>query len=92
MNDKLSSELNIRIDQLVVEGISLTFYQRQLLMQTVESELRLLFSSKGIPEGINNISQSLTAKPIALHRPQTEPVLLGKQVATSLYDSLKRET
>lgn len=88
MNDKISNELNIRIDHLVVEGIPLTFYQRQLLKETVESELRELFSSKGIPEGINDISQSLTAKPIALHRPRTEPVLLGKQVATSLYDSL----
>lgn len=88
----ISSELNIRIDHLVVEGIPLTLYQRQQLKDTVETELRTLFSLKGIPEGIKNISQSLTAKPIALHKPQSEPVLLGKQVATSLYDSLKGET
>lgn len=92
VNDKAGSELNMRIDHLIVEGIPMTFYQRQLLKETIESELRMLFSSRGIPQGINNISQSLTAKPITLHKPQAEPVLLGKQVATSLYDRLKGET
>jgi hypothetical protein len=91
MNEEKNTELNIRIGSLAIEGVSLTFYQKQQVKASFENALTALFSEKGIPNGIKNLGVVLQGKPIDLQPSQYEPSQLGKQLATSVYLGLTQE-
>ena len=89
-NDVNDIELNIQIDQLVIEGISLTSYQQQRLKESVETELTGLFLTNGIPAGIESAAR-IKSDAIQLQGQSPTPFTLGKQIAESVYNGLASE-
>ena len=55
-SDNQNTEMNIRIDRVVLDGISLTSYEQQRLKESVETALTGLFLTNGIPAGIEKAS------------------------------------
>ncbi len=88
-NEHNNTELNIEIERLVLEGISLTFYQQQQLKEAVEIELGKIFLTNGIPKIIEPIPERITGNEIQLEARHPKPDSLGKQIATSIYNGLK---
>lgn len=91
MIEAKNTELNIRIDSLVIEGVALTFYQKQQVKASFENALSGLFSEKGIPKEIKNRGVVLQGKPLHLQPSRYEPAQLGKQLAASVYAGLTGE-
>lgn len=91
MREEKHMELNIRIDSLIIEGVALTFYQKQQVKTSFENALAGLFSEKGIPKEIKDRGAVLKGSPIDLQQSQHEPLQLGKQLAASVYLGLTQE-
>lgn len=87
-DDITDTELNIRIDHLIIEGITMTFYQQQQLKESIETELAGFFSDRGIPKGIESARARIPGESIQINGQQPEPNGLGKQIAASIYNGL----
>jgi hypothetical protein len=90
-NDINNTELNIRIDRVVLDGISLTSYEQQRLKESVERELTGMFLTNGIPPGIEKAPVRIKGDAIQLQEQKPAPDRLGKQVAESIYNGLASE-
>lgn len=87
-SDINNTELNIRINRLVLDGISLTTYQQLRLKESVETELSGMFLTNGIPAGIGSAPARIKSDAIQLQGQKAAPEMLGKQVAASIYNGL----
>lgn len=88
MNDEIRNiELNIRIGHLVLNGIPLAHYQQQQLKNTIEAQLKEMFSTKGIPSKMEAIPGTLKGSTIHFDQ-QPSAHQLGKQIASSVYYGL----
>ena len=81
--------VHLHIERLVVDGLPLEPRQAQLLQAAVENELVRLFAQQGYPGGAAS-SGAVAALPAAVVTWQGKSAaLLGKQVAGSIYRSLR---
>jgi hypothetical protein len=89
MNDQINNiDLNIRIDRVVLHGISLTSYQQFRLKESVEAELNGLFSVRGVPSVIPEAPMKIKADAIRLDSQKPAPDQLGKQLANAIFNSI----
>lgn len=91
MNEIINTELNIRIGHLVLEGISLTNYEQHQLKETIETELAAMFTKNGIPGRMNSLPPKIKSNNIQLQEQKPAAVPLGKQIATSVYNSISQD-
>lgn len=85
-------KLNLHIERLVLDGISLTTDQRHLLQASVTAELTRMFAEGDLSSGLaDGYAQSrLTAGSIQLNVGST-PTQLGQQIARSVYGGIGHE-
>ena len=83
--------INVHIDRLILDGISISHYQRPLLQAAVEGELARLLAADGLATG-------LLAGGAMLHVPagaiqltgESDPANLGQQIAQAVYGGIGR--
>ena len=78
--------INLHIERLVLDGISLEPYQRADLKAAVESELSRLLVSNGLGSGVqsNNSYRSISGGSISIENTQ-RPTSLGQQIGSAVY-------
>jgi len=79
---------NIEIGQLVIEGITLTNYQQARLKEALVAELSRMFADRGRPEKLRPVRGKITGEPIGIQGASPAPDQLGKQIATSVYNTI----
>jgi hypothetical protein len=81
--------VNITIDRLILEGISLQPDQRPVLQAAVETELARLVATAGLsPDlAVGGVLASLPAGQIQLTS-EGSPRLLGQQIARAVYGGI----
>lgn len=83
----MNSEINLHIDSLVLEGITLRPGEERLLWAALQSELVCLLAENGLARTSGVALPELRAAPVqsGLH---FDPAGLGRQIAHSVYGSL----
>jgi hypothetical protein len=80
--------INIQIERLILEGVSLPRSQRSLLQAAVEAELSRLFSVNGLPPSLQN-GGTIPKLPANINVTKTiDPTQMGQQIAQSIYGGL----
>ncbi|HEY9735408.1 MAG TPA: hypothetical protein V6D06_03965 [Trichocoleus sp.] len=79
-------DVNLHIERLVLEGITLTPAQRRQLQSVVTTELSRLITESGLAEHLHaqDTASVLAAGPIQVSD-QPDPNQLGTQIAQALY-------
>jgi len=89
MDNRSHADWLIQIDSIVIEGIPLTTYQRGLLKEALESELGRMFAGTGMPGEKGGMRGKVVGEPILLQDRGGGPVQLGRQIAASVYKTIK---
>ncbi|NEQ82819.1 MAG: hypothetical protein F6K26_22035 [Moorea sp. SIO2I5] len=87
----MKMNVNLRINEIVIgEGVDLPRSMRRVWQGAVEAELTRLLTEKGLPQ--NRLKDtSIPGMQVELElKGKTSPVQVGKMVAQSIYDQLKR--
>lgn len=80
--------INIQIDQLVLQGTSLTREQQAILRSALQAELAHLITTHGVPAHLQ-AGGNLTHLPASLPvSPTGNPSQLGTHLARSIYGGL----
>ncbi len=81
--------INLKIEQLILDGIDLPRHQRPLLQASVEAELGRLLTSGGLASGLQNgeVVPRLSTNTIHLTG-NSDPTTLGQQIAQAVYGGL----
>ncbi|SEO73192.1 hypothetical protein [Nitrosovibrio sp. Nv6] len=81
--------INLHIDRLILDGVTIPHHQRRLLQASMEAELARLLSKGGVLTGLKNggAIPQVPAKAIQLSASVT-PVQLGRQIARSVYGGI----
>ena len=81
--------INLHIERLVLDGISLAPNQRHLLQASIEAELTRLLTQDGLDSGLH---QGVGVPKISAANLQlnagTNPTQLGQQIAASVYSGI----
>jgi hypothetical protein len=85
MNDR--PQIQLQIDRLILDGISLSQAQRPLLQTSVETELGRLMMEGGIEWGSGGSVPSLSTPAIQLS-PGGNPTQWGHQIAHAVYQGM----
>lgn len=84
--------LKLYIDQLTLEGLTLTRSQRPQMQASVEAELLRLFTKHGIPKTIQQ-GEKITHLPTNLAiTGKPNPTQIGQHVAQSIYKRLQTDS
>jgi hypothetical protein len=84
--------INLHIDRLILDGVTLDPHQRPLLQQALQMELtRLLTSGNLNPDFAGGIDIYHLAAPGFQLMENHQPVQLGKQIAGAVYGGIGRE-
>ncbi len=88
MND---NNINIHIDRIVLDGLSIPYHQQPLLKETVETELARLFTVNGLASGLQagGAVSHISAGDIQL-TDVNNPTDLGQQIASAVYEGLSK--
>ena len=82
--------INLHIERLVLDGISVESHQRPVLKATLESELGRLLAQNGIASGLQSGGAFNTIRTDSIDVGEiNEPSHLGQQVARSVYGGIK---
>jgi hypothetical protein len=83
--------LNIHIERLVLDGLSVSYHQEPLLQAAVETELARLFTANGPDEGLqtSGTMSQITTGAIQL-TDESDPTSLGQQIAQAVYEGVSR--
>ena len=81
--------INLHIDRLVLDGVSVELHQRSALKVAVESELRRLLIAKGVGSKMqsNEETRLLSGGSISVGN-CNEPSLLGQSIARAIYGGI----
>ena len=80
--------INIQIERLILEGVSIPRSQHPQLQAAVEAELSRLFSVNGLPPNLKN-GGTIRKLPANINVTQTtEPTQMGQEIAQSIYGEL----
>ena len=76
----------LHIEQLILEGISLSTRERMVVGSAVTTELTRLIGESGLPTGMpaSGVVPSIPAGAIQLGRDHS-PAVLGQQIARAVY-------
>jgi hypothetical protein len=82
--------INLQIEKLILEGVDLSPRQRRQLQAAVETELSRLCTENGIPHSLQN-SSTIPKMPANLNiTNNSNPSLMGEQIAQSIYGGLSQ--
>ena len=83
--------VNLNIERLVLDGISIPHYQRPILQAAMEEELSRLLAEGGLSSELasGGAVPSLRADEIQL-KGERDPIEMGKQIARSVYGGIGR--
>jgi len=83
--------VNIHIERLVLNGLSIPYHQQEHFQAAVETELGRLFSTNNLPNGImeGGAVSHLSTGDIQLNN-KKGPTHLGQQIAQAVYEGLNR--
>ncbi|HEY9643631.1 MAG TPA: hypothetical protein V6C57_24290 [Coleofasciculaceae cyanobacterium] len=76
--------LNIQIDRLILENISLLPHERQQLQRAIESELSRLLTEKGLPASLQQGGAIDRLPPVTVSSNQ-KPAQMAQQIAQDIY-------
>ena len=78
--------INLHIERLVLDGISLAPHQRAALKTAVESEVKQQIANQGISDAMQSDShhRSVSGGSISLENSR-EPVSLGQQIGNAIF-------
>lgn len=81
--------INVNIERLVLEGVSVPPSQRPLLQAAVEAELGRLLTAEGLGAGLRSggVVPRVSAGTIQLS-PESNPTQLGQQIAQAVYGGI----
>lgn len=79
-------DVNLHIERLVLEGVTLTPAQRRQLQSAMTTELSRLITESGLAEHLHtqDTASVLSAGPIQISD-QPDPTQIGTQIAQALY-------
>ncbi|PSR15933.1 hypothetical protein C8255_20540 [filamentous cyanobacterium CCP3] len=82
-------DINLHIERLVLDGVTLTPAQQRQLQATVKTELDRLITESGLGDYLHSPSSvhRLTPDPIEVTEPP-DPTQLGTQIAQALYQGI----
>ncbi len=83
-------KVNLHIERLVLDGISVELHQRPLLLASFETELGRLLARKGIASGLQNggAFKAIQTDSIGVGEIK-KPSHLGRKIARSVYGGIK---
>lgn len=86
-----AKNINIRIDRIVLDGLSISNHQESQFKAAVETELAHLFTVNGLASGLQSggAVSHISAGDIQL-ADDSDPSNLGQQVARAVYEGLSR--
>lgn len=86
-----AKSINIYIDRLILEGLSVPHHRQPLLQAAVETELGRLFAMNGLTDNLRTVGAipQISASDIQLPD-ETNPARLGQQIARAVYDGVNR--
>jgi hypothetical protein len=86
----MNSEINLQIDSLILDGVTLRPGEERLLQAALQSELVRLLADNGLNQiwSSGAVLPELRAAPIQ-SSPHSDPAGFGRQIAHSVYGSLK---
>lgn len=81
--------IQVHIERLILDGVTIAPSQRHLLQSTVESELARLLTNGGVASGLAGgvALPQVSASDIQLAG-GNDPVQLGRQIAQSVYGGI----
>lgn len=83
--------INLHIERLVLEGISVDSHQRPMLKATIETELRRLLTQHGIASDFKSRAAVNIIRTDSIEvGEKDEPSHLGRQLAQSVYGYVSR--
>ncbi|MBD2261425.1 hypothetical protein [Pseudanabaena sp. FACHB-2040] len=82
-------DINLHIERLVLDGVTLTPAQQRQLQASVKTELGRLITESGLGDYLHSRSSvhRLTPGPIEVAE-QPDPTQLGTQIAQALYQGI----
>lgn len=83
------NNIEVNIDRLVLDGISVVRRDRPLLQTAVETELARLLGEGGLDRQTNIALRDVPSGQIQLSQ-DSDPGQLGRQIAQSVYSSMNR--
>jgi len=86
-----AKNINIYIDRLVLDGLSVPHQQQPLLQAAVEMELGRLFAKNGLADHLRTSGAipQIPGDDIQLAE-ESKPAHLGQQIARAVYDGVNR--
>lgn len=84
-------KINVHIDRLVLDGLSIPSHRQPLLRAAVETELGRLFAVNGLADHLrtNGAISHISASDIQLPE-ESSPGRLGQQIARAVYEGISR--
>jgi hypothetical protein len=82
-------KINMHIERLVLDGLSVSNYRQPMLQAAVETELARLFTANGTADGLTTggAVSHISAGDIQL-ADESDPAHLGRQIARSVYEGV----
>jgi hypothetical protein len=85
-------KIDLQIERLVLEGISLSPFERRVLQASVEVELARLLKRRELSRSLDHsTSVPLISTDGILLAVSKEPKLLGQQIAQSVYGGISHD-
>ncbi len=86
-----AKNINIHIDRIVLDGLSIPYHQQPVLNAAVEMELVRLFTDNGLASGLrtSGAMSHICAADIQL-ADNSDPTSLGQQIAQAVYEGISR--
>ncbi len=83
--------INVQIEQLVLDGITLTPAQRPLMQAALEAELGRLLTAGGLSSELaGGVTVPSVPAPGIQLAPNNDPGRLGRQIANAVYRGIGR--
>lgn len=83
--------INIHIERIVLDGVSIPYYQRPLLQTAVETELARLLVTDGLASGLQaSVATPCSSADAIKLTGDSDPTVLGQQIAQAVYGGLNR--
>jgi hypothetical protein len=82
--------VNVHIERLILDGLSIPYHHQEQLQAAVETELGNLFTNK-LPESLMQCSalSEISAGDIQL-TDESDPVSVGKEIGRAVYGGISR--
>ncbi len=86
-----NNNINLHIEQLVLDGVSVQTHQQHMIKATLETELGKLLTRNGIASGLQSGGAFNEIRTDSINvGEKNEPSHIGRQIARSVYGGINR--